>query len=70
MLALPYVSLVQEKVRDLSTLASELGLKVEEFAGSKQGGLTPSQEKKTLSICLHNCEGQLSNECIAGRERL
>ncbi|KAI6656818.1 Helicase POLQ-like isoform X1 [Oopsacas minuta] len=56
-LVLPYISLVQEKVRGLSTLASELGFNLEEYAGSK-GALPPRRRKRH---CLYICTIEKSN---------
>ena len=57
LLVLPYVSLVQEKMRGLSTMASELGFCLEEYAGSK-GALPPRKRRRH---CLYVCTIEKAN---------
>ena len=60
-LVLPYVSLVQEKIRGVSTLASELGFNLEEYAGSK-GTLPPRKRKRR---CMYVCTIEKANALIS-----
>ena len=59
-LVLPYVSLVQEKVRGLTTIASDLGFNLEEYAGSK-GALPPRKRQRR---CLYVCTIEKANSLV------
>jgi len=52
---LPYVSIVQEKIRTLSTLAVSLDFAVEEFAGSR-GGFPPRKRESKRVIYIATLE--------------
>ncbi|EEC05773.1 DNA polymerase theta, putative, partial [Ixodes scapularis] len=52
---LPYVSLVQEKVRDLSPLAVDLGFLVEEYAGAR-GALPPVRRRQRCAVYVATIE--------------
>ena len=52
---LPYVSIVQEKVRTLSPLAVSLNFAVEEFAGNR-GSIPPRQRKSKRVIYIATLE--------------
>jgi len=67
---LPYVSLVQEKVRSLTPFALELGFYVEEYAGSK-GRFPPIKRlhKQDLFVCTIEKAHSLFNSLVSeGRE--
>jgi len=67
---LPYVSLVQEKIRSLTPFALELGFHLEEYAGSR-GKFPPvkRRHKQNLFICTIEKAHSLFNSLVAeGRE--
>ena len=57
LLVLPYVSIVQEKLRSMYPFAEKLGFMIEEFAGSR--GLLPLRMRRKMkyvvSSSLHDC---------------
>ena len=67
---LPYVSIVQEKIRSLTPFALELGFYVEEYAGPR-GKFPPTKRlhKKTLFVCTIEKAHALFNSLVSeGRE--
>lgn len=68
---LPYVSIVQEKIRSMTSFALELGFCLEEYAGPK-GKFPPTKRlhKRTLYICTIEKAHALFNALVSeGREK-
>ena len=68
---LPYVSIVQEKIRSMTPFALELGFCLEEYAGPK-GKFPPAKRlhKRTLYICTIEKAHALFNSLVSeGREK-
>lgn len=55
---LPYISIVQEKIRDLSQFAVSLGFLIEEYAGGK-GAIPPVKRRRRNSVLICTIEKAL-----------